>query len=129
MNEEATPRGYMASARQALTTARKTLEDGDYVASINRAYYAIFYAASAMLNKEKLASSKHSGVLALFREHFVKTGRIEVEYSRIYGKAFDSRMQSDYDVDEWPDRALAERMLEGAEKFVAHIEQELGSQT
>lgn len=107
------PRGYLASAKQALDTARSTLEDGDYVASINRAYYAIFYSASAILQKENLVSSKHSGVLALFRERFVKTGRIEVEFSTIYGRAFDARMESDYDVGEWPDRVLAERMLEG----------------
>ena len=118
----------MASAKQALVTARKTLEDGDYVASINRAYYAIFYAASAVLQHENLVSSKHSGVMALFRERFVKTGRIEVEFSTIYGRAFDARMESDYDMGEWPDRALAERMLEGAEKFVARIERELSKQ-
>ena len=98
------------------------------MASVNRAYYAIFYAANALLQKENLASSKHSGVLALFRERFVKTGRIEAEFSTTYGKAFEARMESDYDVDEWPDPALAERMLAGAEKFVHRIEQELSNQ-
>jgi len=51
-----------------------------------------------------------------------------VEFSTIYGRAFDARMQSDYDVGEWPDRALAERMLGGAEKFVVRVEQELSRQ-
>ena len=104
------------------------MEDGDYVASVNRAYYAVFYAANALLQKENLSSSKHSGVLAMFRERFVKAGRIEAEYSAIYGQAFDARMESDYDVDEWPDQALAKRMLDGAEKFVTRIEQELSRQ-
>jgi len=125
MGEEYSPRGYLPSAKQALITAQRALADGDTVASINRAYYAIFYAASALLEKENLASSKHSGVLAFFRERFVKTGRIETEFSTIYGRAFDARMESDYDVGEWPDRALAERILEGAERFVARLEREL----
>ncbi|MBI3760467.1 MAG: HEPN domain-containing protein [Chloroflexi bacterium] len=130
MSEEQTLRGYMASAKRTLATARKTLVEGDdFVTVINRSYYAIFYAANGLLQTEKLQSSKHSGVLALFREHFVKTGKIETEFSKIYGKAFDSRMESDYDVEEWPDKALAEQILTGAEKFVARVEQELSSQT
>jgi len=90
--------------------------------------YAIFYAANALLEKENLSSSKHSGVLAIFRELFVKTGRVEVEFSAIYGKAFEARLESDYDVSEWPERDLAERLLTGAERFVARIEQELNRQ-
>jgi uncharacterized protein len=127
VDEQAPERGYVASAKQALVTARENLQSGDYVASINRSYYAIFYAANALLREKGLASSKHSGVIALFREHFVKTGIIEVEHSRAYGLALESRMESDYDVEEWPDKDLATRNLEGAEKFVARIEKELAS--
>ena len=76
-------RNYMAHARQAVETGRLVLEHGDYVAAVNRAYYAIFYAANALLATKGLQRSKHSGVIAAFRQHFVKTGLIEVEFSRI----------------------------------------------
>ena len=40
---------YIQSARRALRTAQLDLEDGDYTGSINRSYYAAFYAANALL--------------------------------------------------------------------------------
>jgi uncharacterized protein (UPF0332 family) len=66
---------------------------------VNRAYSAVFYAASALLLTEGLGRSKHSGVIAAFRQHFVKPGIIEIEYSRIYGRVMDDRLASDYEIE------------------------------
>lgn len=62
--------GYLARARQMLKTSRLTLEHQDYITAVNRAYYAIFYAANALLATKHMERSKHSGVIAAFREHF-----------------------------------------------------------
>lgn len=72
---------YIAHARQALQTSRLVIAHEDYITAVNRAYYAIFYAANALLATEGLERSKHSAVIAAFRERFVKTGRIEREFS------------------------------------------------
>lgn len=84
---------YMDYARRALRTGKLALDDGDLVGAINRAYYAIFYAANAVLELAGLQRNKHSGVLALFREKHVKTGKIETDFSDIYGQAFESRQE------------------------------------
>jgi uncharacterized protein (UPF0332 family) len=55
---------YMERAHETLEVAARNLDDGFYAASVNRAYYAIFYAANAMLSTEGLARSKHSGVVS-----------------------------------------------------------------
>jgi len=117
---------YMDYARRVLRTGKLALDDGDWVSAINRAYYAIFYAANAVLELEGLERSKHSGVLSLFRQKYVKTGKIEVEYSDIYGQAFDARNEGDYERPKFPDRDQAKQAIEGAEKFVARIEKLLG---
>jgi hypothetical protein len=57
----------------------------EYNGATNRAYYAFFYAASAILLTRDISRSKHSGVLSTFRQYFVKPGLIEVEYSETYG--------------------------------------------
>jgi uncharacterized protein (UPF0332 family) len=61
-------------------------------------------------------------VIAAFRQHFVKTGRIEVGYSRIYERVMDDRQVSDYDVEAFiePDRARSD--LEDAGRFVRRVE-------
>ena len=65
----------MERARQTLNTAQLLREQNADTASIvNRAYYAMFYAALALLATIGEETSKHSGVMALFDRHFIKTG-------------------------------------------------------
>ena len=62
-------RQLIALAERALDTAQVNLDVSDWRAAVNRAYYAIFYAASAMLLTKGLERRKHSGVISAFREH------------------------------------------------------------
>ena len=82
----------------------------------------MFYATSALLTSKGLSRSKHSGVHSAFGEHFVKTGLIETEYVKMLGHAFDSRLDSDYDVVFTAERTLAEDVLRDAQRFVDRAE-------
>lgn len=117
---------YLTRARQAVAAGQLALDHEDYITAINRAYYAIFYAANAMLSTKSLERSKHSAVIATFRQHFVKTGIIEADYSDIYGAVMEDRAEGDYDIEFAPGVELAERDLERAQRFLARIEQALG---
>ena len=118
----ATTPEYMQYARRALRTAQLNLADEDWVDSVNRSYYAIFYAANALLELEGEQRSKHSHVMGVFRQKFVKTGLIEKEYSDIYGEAFDNRIESDYDLLEIPTRDVAQKALDSAQRFVERVD-------
>ena len=65
-----------------LQVASELLDKGYYDVSASRAYYAAFYAASALLLSEGLDTSKHSGVIALIHQHFVKSGKLNKEQGR-----------------------------------------------
>jgi uncharacterized protein (UPF0332 family) len=41
-------------------------------------------------------SSRHSGVIALFQEHYVKTGIVSQDVARTLPQAFARRQRSDY---------------------------------
>ncbi len=114
----------MARAHQALETGQLAADHEDYVAAVNRAYYAIFYAANALLATMGLQRSKHSGVIAAFRQHFVRTGVIEPDFSDSYGEAMGERHAGDYGLESL-DQATASRNLEHAREFVARIGQAL----
>ena len=114
---------YMEHAGQMLEVAAHNIADGFFGSAINRAYYAIFYAANALLATRGHARSKHSGVVAAFREHFVKPGLIEVEYSDIYGRVMDNRRVSDYEIEIPADAEAAEKDLSDAQRFVERVEQ------
>lgn len=112
---------YMDNARQMLEAAQILMENKFYGSAVNRVYYAVFYAANALLATKRLARSKHSGVMSAFREHFVKTGFIEVEYSKTYGRLFDDRHISDYNINDSVDDIQVFVDVEDAQKFVTRI--------
>lgn len=89
---------YIENADESLSVAQLNLSNDFYPAAINRAYYAIFYAANAVLATKKLARSKHSGVLSAFRQNFIKTGVLPTELSTIYGQVMDDRHEGDYEI-------------------------------
>jgi uncharacterized protein (UPF0332 family) len=113
---------YMDAAHEALAGSKFNLDGGYYAIAVNRAYYAVFYAANALLATKGLARGKHSGTISAFRQSFVKPGLIEPEYSDIYGSLMDDRHVSDYDMDTSIEPERAARDIESARKFVARIE-------
>lgn len=84
-------------AREALSDARLILDQhGSPAGAINRAYYAMFYAALALLITIDQGSSKHQGVLALFDRHFIKTNILPRDLGRMLHRAFEMRQVGDY---------------------------------
>ncbi len=114
---------YMASAWQALHTAESEFgQSSDYLVVANRAYYAIFYAANAMLATRGLQRSKHPTVLAAFRDIFVKSGEIEPSYIRDYEETMRRRHISDYDLNSAIGADFVRVGLEAAQRFISRVE-------
>ncbi|RLC79933.1 MAG: HEPN domain-containing protein [Chloroflexi bacterium] len=116
---------YLDHVRQSLESAASNIENDFYATSINRSYYAIFYAASVLLLTKDISRSKHGGVIAAFRQHFVKPGLIETEYSDIYGDVMEARVDSDYDMTFDADPTTAAERLVDARRFVERVIQYL----
>ena len=82
----------IARAHGALQEAELLIEQQHFSGALNRVYYA----ARALLATRNLDSSRHSGVIALFQEHFVRTGLVPTETARALPRAFEKRQTSDY---------------------------------
>jgi uncharacterized protein (UPF0332 family) len=111
----------LANAEQLLGDAALLLDRGSLRRTVNRCYYAIFYAASALATRDERTFRKHSGVISYFHEAYVKSGRLPKELGRVFQRAFDNRCEADYDdvVDLHPDEVA--EMLEQARQFVAEV--------
>jgi uncharacterized protein (UPF0332 family) len=118
---------YLARAHRVLKTGNLALADEDYITAVNRAYYAIFYSANALLTTKGLERSKHSGVIAAFRQYFVKTGVIEPEYSDFYGSVMENRHSGDYTLVSL-NYDSAHLDLQRAKRLLARIEKVLQEQ-
>jgi uncharacterized protein (UPF0332 family) len=86
---------FLERADNTLKQAEDNLNLRHYDVATSRAYYAMFYAASALLVSREISRSKHSGVHSAFGQYFVKRGLIEPEYSRMLVNAFNVRLDSD----------------------------------
>lgn len=109
-------------AGDALADA-KTLFDvrESWTGTINRAYYAVFYAATAVLATRDLSSSRHTGVVTMFGREFVKNGLVSPELGRILHRLFELRQRSDYHSPAEPARETAGECISEAEIFVGEI--------
>ena len=108
-------------AEQAVNAAQKLLLDGfcDFAAS--RAYYAVFYAASALLLQEGLEFRKHSGVIATIHQRFIKTGRMEKEFGKNINWLFELRSIGDYGVTVHVPKADVELAISAAASFLERV--------
>ena len=113
---------YLDGAREALRSAKFNLDGGFYGVAVNRAYYAFFYAATALLLTLNITRNKHSGVLAAFREHLVKPGTFSVNDSHAYGEALELRNVTDYEMLGKVDKGQALSVVESAGRFIAQCD-------
>lgn len=110
----------MARAEQSRSATRLLIDNGFLAEGISRAYYAMFYAATALLHSEGIAVSKHSAVIAKVGEHFAKTGRIPPHLHRSLIDMFDERQAADYSGAGFT-QAQAEAAYNSADEFIAAI--------
>ena len=101
---ELTPQQRYDIVTYRIENAQKTLgEIKDLVAlkyyntAANRMYYACYYAASALLIANGIATKSHDGVKQMFGLHFIKTGVLPMHLSSIYSTLFKRRLSGDYD--------------------------------
>jgi uncharacterized protein (UPF0332 family) len=112
-----------------LKQARETLQEAEglfalslWRGTINRSYYAMFYAVLALAVLRQQVTSKHSGVLSFFDREFVKTGIFPKELSHSFHRAFESRQANDYGEIFTVSGNDAKQNLEEARKFVLSID-------
>ncbi len=111
-------------ARETLRDAQPLKENGGSPASIvNRAYYAVFYSALALLATVNVEPTKHAGVLAKFDEFFVREKILPKEMSRVIHHAFDMRQAGDYQKSKIITDEQAVEVLKLAGEFVKTIEE------
>jgi len=113
-------------ADTSLNAARDLLDKGYYDIAASRAYYAAFYAASALLLKENIDTSKHSGVISAIHRFFVKTGKLDTEQGKNLNWLFELRGVGDYGVSVHVASGEAYKAVQIAEKFLESAKNILG---
>jgi len=125
MSEESTKaeavRYWWERALESLKAAHRELEAGAYSFAINRAYYALFYAVSALLLDEGRRFGKHSGVRSAFNRDVIKPGRLSEEHGKLYNQLFRDRQEGDYIEFTKFDAQYVQEKIDVCETFLAAL--------
>ena len=113
--------GYLEKAEHALEVAGELLKAGYAPDAASKVYYAMFYAAQALLKSEGINVVKHSAVESALGFHFAKPGRIDPKYHRMLIDARKIRETADYDLEEEIVEPVASLKVEEGRDFVDAI--------
>jgi len=113
----------LSRAYKNLEVARSLLADEFYEDSVSKSYYALFFAAKALLLTKNLDPKRHSGVISFFSQYFVKTGELEKELAAILKFAQKERISADYDEFYSASVEEAQLQLENAERFLQRVKE------
>ena len=112
-------------AKDCLKESEILLSAGEFKGAANRAYYAAFHSMRAVLILDEFDSKKHSGIIAKFRELYLKTDFFDKEFSDSISSLFRVRTASDYDDFYIVSKNDAISQYEKAKKIVSLIEKHL----
>src|SRR3990170_4123579 len=113
-------------AEHALEVAEKLMNDGYPSDAASKIYYAMYYAAQALLKSEGIDVVKHSAVESALGYYFAKPGRIDPKYHRMLMNAREIREIADYDIEEEIVEPVASLKIEEGKVFLAAIKNFLG---
>ena len=108
---------FFEKADRSIEAARILLREGAYDFAASRAYYAMFYAAEALLNEQGLHFRKHSAVHAAYGEEFAKTAILDPKFHRWLLDSSDKRLLGDYEIGVTLTREDIEQMIAQAKEF------------
>ncbi|WP_332449522.1 HEPN domain-containing protein [Methanoculleus sp.] len=89
----------LRKSHQRLDAARILCTQGHHEDSINRAYYAMYLAALALLYRKGVETTKtHAGLISTIGSLYVKTGELAPEHGRALNLIEELREEVDYTI-------------------------------
>lgn len=112
-------------AQRSLAASQSLIEQGFYDFAVSRAYYAMFYVAEALLDREGLSFSSHAAVVSAFGQYLARPGKVPVEFHRHLIDAQAQRTRADYDPNPDLSQLDATRLVSQAQAFLITAGQNL----
>lgn len=105
-----------------MDAAKNLFENGFYNDSVSRAYYAMFFAAKALLFGKNIHPRTHRGLISQFGLEFVKNNEFKKELFDLLARAQEDREEADYGLFSKIGKTEAKIIIEGAELFLNECE-------
>jgi len=112
-------------ARELIAISRRDLQEMErlrsfdlYYGTVNRAYYAIFHATSALLLADGKEFQKHKAVISHFGRYYSKAGKTPAHFHRVFIDAYELRQKADYELKAVVTKEMANGLCSAAREIV-----------
>ena len=116
-------KNFILKAKRAFKEALALKNQELYEGASNRLYYAVFYAANAVLILKEISPRKHTGVKSLFSKEFVNKGLISERFGKIFKDVMIIRQDCDYNIFYVVDKSKVNRNFVEVEDFINNMEE------
>jgi uncharacterized protein (UPF0332 family) len=108
-------------AKESLDEAKILAQSEHWNTVANRLYYAAFYAVSALIVKNELIATTHSGVKSILHKEFIKKEILEKQYGQLYNNLFNKRQEGDYQDFQFFEEKTIKPLIEKTSLFIEEI--------
>jgi uncharacterized protein (UPF0332 family) len=109
-------------AIESIETVHFLITNNQFILAVNRVYYGMFYALSALALKHEFETSKHAQLIGWFNKEFVNSQKVNREIGWALKKAYGNRTKGDYDVFISFEKEEVVLMLDELKHFISEIE-------
>jgi uncharacterized protein (UPF0332 family) len=118
----------MQQANETIELAKFLAESQKLVIAVNRVYYGMYYALTALALKFSFETSKHGQLIGWFNKEFIASKKLDSKLGKILRNAYQNRTKGDYDAFVIFSQQEVEVMLDEMEIFIAEIQNVLNEQ-
>lgn len=86
----------LTMADESFDLAKIAIEKKYWNSVASRLYYTCFYLIIALFAKHNITTHTHKGVKAVFGLQFIKEGKIEAKWGKLFTVLFNTRQMGDY---------------------------------
>lgn len=112
---------WLRKAAEAMASSRSEFQANRLDFAVNRAYYACFYAASAVLLSMDKQFVKHSGLRSAIHRDLIKAKLLSPNWGKVFDRIFENRQAADYLMMWQGAPEQVEQIIQDADGFVQQM--------
>jgi uncharacterized protein (UPF0332 family) len=108
-------------SQESFEEALIMIQNRKWNTAVSRLYYSCYYAVISLLLKHNIETRSHNGVRTKFSDTFIKTGKIDVKFGKLFSRLADFRQKSDYgDLYDFDDKIVMP-LVDQVKEFLTEI--------
>ena len=87
----------LKQAAESIDLAKFLLSSDKLVVAVNRIYYGMYYALTALALKHSFETSKHTQLIGWFNKEFIFSKKVDSKFGQILKDGYLNRTKGDYE--------------------------------